>query len=191
MKPIQLFSRTALFLALMILSAYLQITLPTPFFSMHITMQLFTCIVCGFCLPVSYSALCMGVYILIGLAGLPVFASGGGIQYLMKPTFGFILGFLFCSMACSYFRQRKNPTSKKEYYPIFVFVSLPAVFQKLYKYLSSNACHWSAFSFCHLSNVLFACEIICPNSVKKGRMSVCKMTPASLPKRVSVSEALP
>ena len=80
MKPIQLFSRTALFLALMILSAYLQITLPTPFFSMHITMQLFTCIVCGFCLPVSYSALCMGVYILIGLAGLPVFASGGGIQ---------------------------------------------------------------------------------------------------------------
>ena len=32
MKPIQLFSRTALFLALMILSAYLQITLPTPFF---------------------------------------------------------------------------------------------------------------------------------------------------------------
>ena len=51
MKPIQLFSRTALFLALMILSAYLQITLPTPFFSMHITMQLFTCMVCGFCLP--------------------------------------------------------------------------------------------------------------------------------------------
>ena len=62
MKPIQLFSRMALFLALMIVSAYLQITLPTPFFSMHITMQLFTCIVCGFCLPVSYSVLCMGVY---------------------------------------------------------------------------------------------------------------------------------
>lgn len=58
MKPIQLFSRMALFLALMIVSAYLQITLPTPFFSMHITMQLFTSIVCGFCLPVSYSALC-------------------------------------------------------------------------------------------------------------------------------------
>lgn len=118
MKPIQLFSRTALFLALMILSAYLQITLPTPFFSMHITMQLFTCMVCGFCLPVSYSALCMGVYILIGLAGLPVFASGGGIQYLMKPTFGFVLGFLFCTIACSYFRQRKNPTSQKEYFLI-------------------------------------------------------------------------
>ena len=118
MKPIQLFSRMALFLALMIVSAYLQITLPTPFFSMHITMQLFTSIVCGFCLPASYSALCIGVYILIGLAGLPVFASGGGIQYLMKPTFGFILGFLFCSMACSYFRQRKNPTSQKEYFLI-------------------------------------------------------------------------
>jgi biotin transport system substrate-specific component len=34
------------------------------------------------------------LYILEGLAGLPVFAYGGGIQYLMSPSFGFILGFV-------------------------------------------------------------------------------------------------
>lgn len=34
------------------------------------------------------------LYIAEGLAGLPVFAYGGGIQYLMSPSFGFILGFL-------------------------------------------------------------------------------------------------
>ena len=59
MKSIQLFSRMALFLALMILSAYIQITLPTPFMPMHITMQLFTAILCGFCLPNRYAFLCM------------------------------------------------------------------------------------------------------------------------------------
>ena len=29
----------------------------------------------------------------IGLAGVPVFAHGGGLMYLMKPTFGFLIGF--------------------------------------------------------------------------------------------------
>ncbi len=35
-----------------------------------------------------------GVYLLIGLAGVPIFARGGGPAYLLRPTFGFLLGFL-------------------------------------------------------------------------------------------------
>jgi biotin transport system substrate-specific component len=34
------------------------------------------------------------LYIAEGLAGLPVFAYGGGIGYVMSPSFGFILGFV-------------------------------------------------------------------------------------------------
>lgn len=116
MKSIQLFSRMALFLALMILSAYIQITLPTPFMPMHITMQLFTAILCGFCLPDRYAFLCMFTYILVGLLGFPVFASGGGLQYIMKPTFGFVLDFLACSTICAIVYKRKSPVSLKEYF---------------------------------------------------------------------------
>jgi biotin transport system substrate-specific component len=36
----------------------------------------------------------MLLYIAEGLSGLPVFAYGGGIQYLLSPSFGFILGWL-------------------------------------------------------------------------------------------------
>lgn len=36
----------------------------------------------------------VALYIVEGLAGLPVFSSGGGIGYLASPTFGFILGYL-------------------------------------------------------------------------------------------------
>lgn len=36
----------------------------------------------------------MLLYIAQGLSGLPVFAYGGGIHYLMSPSFGFILGWL-------------------------------------------------------------------------------------------------
>ena len=36
----------------------------------------------------------IGVYILQGLIGLPVFAYGGGFLYIFGPTGGFIIGFL-------------------------------------------------------------------------------------------------
>lgn len=36
----------------------------------------------------------VALYIVEGLAGLPVFASGGGPQYIFSPTFGFIVGCL-------------------------------------------------------------------------------------------------
>jgi biotin transport system substrate-specific component len=36
----------------------------------------------------------VALYIVEGLAGLPVFSNGGGIGYLMSPTFGFIIGYL-------------------------------------------------------------------------------------------------
>ena len=118
MRSIQLFSRTALLLALMILSAYIQISLPTPLITMHVTMQLFVSILCGFCLPTRYATSCMATYILMGLMGFPVFASGGGIQYIMKPTFGFVLGFLVCTTICAFQNQQKSPTSQKEYFLI-------------------------------------------------------------------------
>lgn len=36
----------------------------------------------------------VALYIAEGLAGLPVFANGGGPLYVMSPTFGFLLGYL-------------------------------------------------------------------------------------------------
>jgi biotin transport system substrate-specific component len=41
-------------------------------------------------------AMSMVVYILLGLVGLPVFAAApfGGFTYFLKPTFGFLLGFV-------------------------------------------------------------------------------------------------
>lgn len=36
----------------------------------------------------------VALYIVEGLANLPVFASGGGFDYIFRPSFGFILGYL-------------------------------------------------------------------------------------------------
>src|SRR5690606_29929155 len=36
----------------------------------------------------------VALYLVEGLAGLPVFATGGGIDYVLRPSFGFLVGAL-------------------------------------------------------------------------------------------------
>ncbi|MDB5560737.1 MAG: biotin transporter BioY [Hyphomicrobiales bacterium] len=36
----------------------------------------------------------VALYIAEGLSGLPVFSTGGGLDYVLRPSFGFILGYL-------------------------------------------------------------------------------------------------
>ena len=50
----------------------------------------------GLILGAGYGALSMIVYVVLGLFGLPIFASApfGGFAYVMKPTFGFLLGYI-------------------------------------------------------------------------------------------------
>ncbi len=39
----------------------------------------------------------MGVYVLLGLSGVPVFTEGGGFWYILKPSFGYLLGFILAA----------------------------------------------------------------------------------------------
>ena len=46
------------------------------------------------------------LYVLEGLAGLPVFASGAGPAYLMGPTGGYLVGFLLAAYVVGYMAER-------------------------------------------------------------------------------------
>ena len=50
----------------------------------------------GGLLGAKLGALSMGIYVVMGVLGVPVFESPpyGGFAYLLKPTFGFLLGFI-------------------------------------------------------------------------------------------------
>lgn len=39
-------------------------------------------------------ALSQGVYVALGLVGLPIFTAGGGFGYVLQPSFGFLLGLI-------------------------------------------------------------------------------------------------
>ena len=85
----------ALFAALMAISAWFKVPLPptmTP-----VTLQVMFVLFCGLLLPPVYAFAAQAVYVFIGLVGLPVFTEGGGFAYVLKPTFGFLIGFILAA----------------------------------------------------------------------------------------------
>ncbi len=75
---------------LLTLSAKISVpVLPVP-----VTLQTFAvaALAAGFGWRVAVAT--VGLYLLEGLAGLPVFATGGGLDYVFRPSFGFLLGLL-------------------------------------------------------------------------------------------------
>ena len=78
----------ALFAALIAIGAFIRI--PVPY--VPITFQGFFVLLAGFLLGPKYGAASMLIYIAVGLVGIPVFTEGGGIMYVLKPTFGYLIG---------------------------------------------------------------------------------------------------
>jgi len=83
----------ALFSALMAVGAYIKILFPL----VPLSFQPFFCAFAGIILGSKLGALSQIIYTIIGLIGIPVFTQGGGIGYVLKPSFGFILGFIACA----------------------------------------------------------------------------------------------
>ena len=81
----------ALFFILGIILLSVSSKVSIPFYPVPMTFQTFV---------VYFIAASMGMvgfystvsYVMLGLMGLPIFAAGGGLGYVMYPTFGFLYG---------------------------------------------------------------------------------------------------
>lgn len=78
-----------LFTALIAAGAFIKIPVPVVPFTLQFLFTTFA----GLFLGGKNGAISVGVYIFLGLLGLPIFASGGGIAYVLNPTFGYLIGF--------------------------------------------------------------------------------------------------
>ena len=50
------------------------------------------------------------VYIILGLIGIPIFTAGGGIGYVLKPSFGYIIGFAVGAWLAGYISEKGKGT---------------------------------------------------------------------------------
>lgn len=80
----------AMFTALTAIGAFLKIPIgPAP-----ITLQFLFTALAGIMLGSRLGALSQLVYVVLGLIGIPIFTSGGGISYVFKPSFGYLIGYI-------------------------------------------------------------------------------------------------
>ncbi|MDI6592111.1 MAG: biotin transporter BioY [Patescibacteria group bacterium] len=71
-----------------------------------ITMQTFAVLLSGALLGSKRGALSQLTYLLMGLAGIPWFSRGGGMAYILSPTFGYIIGFVFAAYLIGWLCER-------------------------------------------------------------------------------------
>mgnify|MGYP001463313910 FL=1 len=91
--------------ALLAISSKIQ----TPFTLVPATMQTFAVMFIGIVLGYKLATLTVILYLIQGSLGLPVFAKGGGIVYLLGPTGGYLIGFIFTAFFAGHINEKKDP----------------------------------------------------------------------------------
>ena len=87
----------AMFSALIAVGAFIQIPIPFLSFSLQ-TLFLALAVVL---LKPRWAVASVVIYIAIGLVGFPIFSRGGGIGYIVQPSFGFLIGFVLWAWVSS------------------------------------------------------------------------------------------
>ena len=95
-----LFSIITVFLGSLLLIASAKIKV--PLYPVPMTLQPMAVLMIAMLFGRKLATLTVGLYIFKGIIGLPVFAFGGGLMYLMGPTGGFILGFFVSAFIVGY-----------------------------------------------------------------------------------------
>ncbi len=90
----------SLFIALMA-----QVRIPLPFSPVPVTGQTLAILLIGMLYGRNRALATVGLYLTEGLAGLPVFAGGAGLSYVLGPTGGYLIGFLFAAYLLGVFAE--------------------------------------------------------------------------------------
>lgn len=79
-----------------------------PVWPVHITLQSMVVAILAGALGWRLGLATVALYIAEGLAGLPVFSTGGGIGYIFSPSFGFIVGWLPMALIAGLVAERSR-----------------------------------------------------------------------------------
>lgn len=148
----------ALFSALIAVGAFIKI----PFFVVPITFQTLFVVLSALVLDKRSAVLSVIVYLVIGLIGVPIFANGGGIGYVLNPTFGYLVGFVFSAHFIASFK------TKNLYFISFIGILIIYFFGMIYfvfiQYIFYNKVFLVSFLFYNLFLIflpgdIFSCVI--------------------------------
>ncbi|WP_438362238.1 biotin transporter BioY [Phascolarctobacterium succinatutens] len=118
-------TKMALMVAMNCVSAY--IIIPLPFSLSPLALQTLIVNLTGYVLNAKQAFMTMLVYLLVGLAGVPVFTGGSaGPGKLFGPTGGYIIGFLITAVFLAYFKGEKY--NFKRYALLGCVIGIPLIY---------------------------------------------------------------
>lgn len=92
------------------LAIWLSAKIQIPFYPVPLTMQTFVVLLLGMAYGWRLGAATMLLYLIEGAGGLPVFAGtpekGIGLAYMMGPTGGYLVGYVFSAAAIGWLAER-------------------------------------------------------------------------------------
>lgn len=109
------------------LIAALALTPPIPIgaLGVPITLQTLGVALAGLCLGAWRGAAAVGLYLLVGLAGLPVFSGGrAGVAVLVGPTGGYLVAFLLSAFVVGLVAQWAVRRGLSAWTPVFFFLGV-------------------------------------------------------------------
>ncbi|WP_455544480.1 biotin transporter BioY [Intestinibacter sp.] len=90
-----------------LISILAQISIPLPFTTVPLTLQVFGIAITGLILGYKCGFIATLIYLILGGIGIPVFAQfSGGIGVLFGPTGGFLLGYPLMAFIIGYVREK-------------------------------------------------------------------------------------
>jgi biotin transport system substrate-specific component len=189
----------ALFVALMcVFTLFVSI----PFYPVPLTFQTVISVLAGLLLGWKKGAIAMAIYCVMGLIGIPVFANfGSGFVYFLKPSFGYIIGFIFSAFVAGIICQNKK-------YPLWRYIVAAVAaflvnyligipyFALIWRYVYNSADVWEAcltYNILYMPKDLILCVLaaivawrVVP-AINKGRGKLATKQPA-VPEKENVQE---
>lgn len=142
-----------MFAALIAVGAFIKIPVPVvPF-----TLQFLFTSTAGLLLGGKNGAYAVMIYILLGLSGLPVFANGGGISYVLQPSFGYMPGFALGTFVAGNIAHKVSSPSYRRlltanFAGLFVVYAIGMMYYALISnfYLGTPIGLWPLFLYCFI-----------------------------------------
>ena len=142
-----------IFTALIAVGAFIKVPVPVvPF-----TLQFLFTMLAGLLLGSRMGAVSVAVYMFLGLVGLPVFTEGGGFWYVLKPSFGYIIGFCIGAYVTGRMVERAKKLTVAKYLAAnFTGLAIVYGMGMVYYYIICNfVIHtpigvWPLFLYCFL-----------------------------------------
>lgn len=141
-----------IFAALIAVGAFIKVSVPVvPF-----TLQFLFTTLAGLLLGGKLGAFSVIAYLVLGLAGLPIFSEGGGIWYVFKPSFGYLIGFCIATYVTGTMAERMKFTIKNLLAANFTGLLIVYAAGMVYYYIICNFVIdtpigvWPLFLYCFL-----------------------------------------